>query len=700
MSLGDSAQGTRDQAGGGRRVAPYGTWVSPITGDVVASAGVGLAWLQTAGEDVFWIELRPLEEGRYVVVRRRADGTVADVTPPGFNARTLVHEYGGGAAAVFVHEGGATVWFANFADQRLYRQDITNELGADGRWGGEPPRAITPPPEAARGLRYADGRPTPDGRLLVWVREHHPAGGGIPDVVNELVSMPADGSAEPVVIAAGHDFYSSPRISPDGRRLAWLQWDHPNMPWDGTELRVAALSADGRLNAERKVAGDPDESILQPTWGPDGTLHYVSDRSGWWNIYRWIEATADVEGEAETVSGRHEPVVPMSAEFAKPQWVFGLQNFAFLPEGRMAVYYSKDGLDHLAVLDEQRAVSAQRPAPAPAPLSDAFTSIGYVAATAAQVWIIGGSPAMASTVVAIDVATGSEHQVRRGQEHDIDPGYLAAPRPLEFPTEGGLTAHALFYPPTNKDFAAAAGELPPLLVISHGGPTSAAEARLSLELQYWTSHGFAVVDVDYGGSSGYGRAYRRRLDGLWGVVDVDDCVNAALALARAGEADGARLAVRGGSAGGWTTLCCLAFRDIFAAGASHFGVAELERFAQDTHKFESRYIEGLVGPWPEAAALYRERAPLYAADRIRCPVIILQGLEDEIVPPSQAEIMVAALAENRVPHAYVTFPGEQHGYRKAESIKRACDAEHSFYAQVFGFEPGEPLERVHVENLD
>jgi dipeptidyl aminopeptidase/acylaminoacyl peptidase len=696
-----SASSTHDQnaPASGKRVAPYGSWRSPITGDVVATAGVGLGWLQTAGEDVFWVELRPLEEGRYVVVRRRPDGVVADVTPPGFNARTLVHEYGGGAAAVAVHEHGATVWFANFADQRLSRQDVGDVLNAEGRWGGGAPQAITPPPETERGLRYADGRPTPDGRLLVWVRERHPTDGSIAGVVNELVVLPADGSAEPHVIVTGHDFSSSPRISPDGRRLAWLQWDHPNMPWDGTELWVAELAADGSVRGERKVAGGPDESIVQPGWSPDGVLHYISDRSGWWNIYRAIEATADVEGEARSVSGRHEPVAALAAEFAKPSWVFGLQNYAFLSDGRMVVFYSKDGLDHLALLDERRAVSAQRPAPALAPLSDAYTSISYLAATGGRAWIIGGSPTQTGTVVAFDVATGDEEQVRQSHPHHVDAGYISTPRPLEFPTEGGLTAHALFYPPANKDYEGPAGELPPLLVVSHGGPTSAAEARLVLELQYWTSHGFAVVDVNYGGSSGYGRAYRRRLAGLWGVVDVDDCVNAALALARAGEVDGARLAVRGGSAGGWTTLCCLAFRDVFAAGASHFGVAELERFVQDTHKFESRYIEGLVGPWPQAAALFRERAPLYAADRIRCPVIILQGLEDKIVPPSQAEIMVAALAENHVPYAYVIFPGEQHGYRKAESIKRALEVEHSFYAQVFGFEPGEPLERVNIENL-
>lgn len=686
-----SAHGTTQQTTGGKQVAPYGSWRSPVTGELVATAGVALGWLLTSGEDVFWTELRPLEEGRYVVVRRRPDGTIADVTPPGFSARTLVHEYGGGAAIVRAHEGGATVWFSNFADQRLYRQEVGDEVDGDGRWraaGTGEPVPITPAPDVPRGLRYADGRATPDGRLLVVVRESHPADEDVHHVVNELVSLPADGSAEPRVIASGRDFYSSPRLSADGRQLAWLCWDHPNMPWDGTELWVAELAADGSLSGEHKVAGGPDESVLQPGWSPDGILYYVSDRSGWWNLYRLI-ITARIGAEARG-HDRHEPVAPLSAEFNKPHWVFGLSNYTWLGDGRLAAFYSQDGLDHLALLED----GALRP------LTDEYTSLAYLAATSGRLWAVGASASVGSTVIAVDPDTGDAEQIRHGLHHDIDPGYLTTPQPIEFPTEGGLTAYALFYPPVNRDYEAPAGELPPLIVISHGGPTSAAEARLSLELQFFTSHGFAVADVNYGGSSGYGRAFRQRLNGLWGVVDVDDSVNAALFLAREGLVDGKRLAIRGGSAGGWTTLCCLAFRDTFAAGASHFGVAELERFAQDTHKFESRYLDSLVGPYPAEAELYRSRAPLNAADNISCPVIIFQGLEDKIVPPSQAEIMVAGLAANHLPYAYVTFPGEQHGYRIAANIKRALDVELYFYSRVLGFALAEPVEPVKIENLD
>ncbi|MGO8685283.1 MAG: prolyl oligopeptidase family serine peptidase [Thermoleophilia bacterium] len=736
MSVNDGG----NQRDSGMQTAPYGSWRSPITGDLVATAGVGLGWLLPSGDDVVWTETRPREEGRYVVVRRRSDGTVADVTPPGFSARTLVHEYGGGAAIVHANATGATVWFSNFADQRLYRQDLSNDVDADGRWrpsttSDAAPLPITPAPETERGLRYADGRATPDGRLLVVVRERHPADERVTNVVNELVSLPADGSAAPRVIASGHDFYSSPHLSADGRHLAWICWNHPNMPWDGTELWVADLAAHGSVSNEHQVAGGPDESVVQPAWSPDGRLHYVSDRSGWWNIYRLLQApladgaaggdTGDsVAGDSGTIAvAPSEPVAPLAAEFAKPHWVFGLSNYTWLSDGRLAVFYSQDGLDHLALVDEHGAAGRGRLLP----LSDEYTSLSYLAAggaaaTAADVtkamggagptggadagssrerlWFIGASAATGSSVVSLNPATGVSEAVRHGQQHDIDRDYLSLPQPIEFPTEGGQSAYALFYPPTNKDFQAPTGELPPLIIISHGGPTSAAEARLSLDLQFFTSHGFAVADVNYGGSSGYGRAFRRRLIGLWGVVDVDDSVNAALYLARTGRVDGARLAIRGGSAGGWTTLCCLAFRDTFAAGASHFGVAELERFAQDTHKFESRYLDSLVGPYPQEAELYRSRAPLNAADKISCPVIIFQGLEDKIVPPSQAEIMVAGLAANHLPYAYVTFPGEQHGYRKAESIKRALEAELYFYSRVFGFVLAEPVEPVKIENLD
>lgn len=641
-------------------VTPYGSWRSPISADLLAEAGIALGWLQISDADVYWVEGRPLESGRYVIVRRRPDGTVGDVTPQGFNARTLVHEYGGGMYCV----RAGTVIFSNFEDQRLYRQEP-----------GGAPQPITPQPEISRGLRYADGCFTSDGGLIICVRERHREGA---EAVNELVVLPVDGSAEPVVIATGHDFYSTPRVSPDGRRLAWLQWDHPNMPWDGTELWVADLAADGTLSGARHVAGSPQESIFQPEWSPDGVLHFVSDRSNWWNLYRVLDSGI-------------EHLVPMEAEFGGPQWVFGMPRYAFLPGGRIACIYSQNGLDHLGVIEPDGKTLKT--------LQTGFTALNTLAVLGEQVCVIGAGPAAGTSIALVNPADGSAQIVQRGMKVDINPSYYSAPEPIEFPTAGGLTAHALFYAPHNPDFTAPQGELPPLLVISHGGPTSATKAQLSLAIQFWTSRGFGVVDVNYGGSTGYGRDYRQRLNGQWGVVDVVDCINAARYLVAQGRADGARVAVRGGSAGGYTTLCGLVFHEYFAAGASYFGLAELETFVHDTHKFESRYLESLIGPYPQARDLYYQRSPVNFADRISCPVILFQGLEDKIVPPSQSEIMVRALQAKGLPHAYIAFEGEQHGFRKAETIKRAAEAELYFYSRVFGFELAEPVEPVEIANL-
>ncbi|MDI3341244.1 MAG: S9 family peptidase [Sphaerobacter sp.] len=645
------------------RIAPYGSWESPIGSDLIASASIAIGSVTVSGDAVYWLEGRPLEGGRNVLVRRAPDGTTADVTPPGFSVRTLVHEYGGGA--YWLH--GDTVFFANFADQRLYRQDP-----------GQEPRPITPEPPAPAALRYADGCVTPDGRLIICVQEEHRSDGA---VVNRLVALPTDGSAAPRVIAEGHDFYSFPRISPDGTQLAWTTWDHPRMPWDGTDLWVARLEGDGSLSDVRHVAGGPEESIFQPAWSPDGTLHFISDRTGWWNLYALRE-------------GSVTPLAPMEAEFGVPQWVFGLSTYAFLPDGRIACIYSQHGLDYLGVIASGR--------PGVQPVATAFTSLGSICAAPAgdRVWLIAASAAEAAGVAAIDLTTGHAVVVRRSLTIDLDPAYLSVPGPIAFPTDGGATAYALFYPPRNRDCIGPPDERPPLLVFSHGGPTGQTSSRLNLGIQYWTSRGFAVVDVNYGGSTGYGRAYRERLKGNWGIVDVADCVNAARYLANQGRVDGARLAIRGGSAGGYTTLCALAFTDAFAAGASYFGVADAAALARDTHKFESRYLDGLIGPYPAAEALYRERSALYHADRISCPVILLQGLEDKVVPPSQAEAMVKALAANRVPHAYLTFEGEQHGFRKAESIRRSLDAEYYFYARVLGFPPSGHVEPVPIAFLD
>jgi dipeptidyl aminopeptidase/acylaminoacyl peptidase len=607
------------------RISPYGSWVSPITADLLVEKVVRLGQVHVDGDDVYWLEGRPAERGRQVVVRH-GDG---DAIPGDHNARTLVHEYGGGDYAVTA----GRVAYANLADQRIYvdGQPLTDDDGS----------------------RFADFDVHPDGTHVACVRERHHGG----EVVNDVVATPlAGGGLE--VVAEGRDFFSAPRWAPDGR-LAWLAWDHPNMPWDGTDLFV-----DGK-----QVAGGMDESISQPRWSPDGELHWVSDRTGWWNLYR--------DGE---------PLAPMDAEFTGPDWVFGQATYCFLSDGRLVAAWHAAGGDRLGVLED----GAFRT------LETGLSAYGSVRPWRSGVVAVAASARREPAVVAIDVTSGSVDVVRPSRERTVDTGYISEPRPIEFPTEGGRTAHALYYPPRNEDFEAPPDERPPLIVRSHGGPTSSASAVLSLELQFWTSRGFAVVDVDYGGSTGYGRAYRRLLDGQWGVVDTEDCAAAARWLAEEGEVDPARLAIRGGSAGGYTTLCALTFRDDFAVGASYYGVADAEALAADTHKFEARYLDRLIGPYPEARSLYRERSPINFADRLRAPLILFQGLEDKVVPPSQAEVMIEGLRRNGVPHAYVPFEGEQHGFRQADSIKRAAEAELWFYGRVLGFTPADEIEPVEM----
>jgi dipeptidyl aminopeptidase/acylaminoacyl peptidase len=661
-------------------VGPYGSWPSPITAAVVASGGVRLAQPMWSGDDLYWIEGRPDEGGRNAIVRRAADGGIADAIPAGFNARTLAHEYGGGS--YWLH--GTTVFFANFADQRLYRVDP-----------GEPPRPITPEPLAERAERFADGVVTSDGATIICVRERHLAGR---EAVNELVALPADGSAPPRVLVGGNAFYSFPRLSPDGRRLAWTAWNHPQMPWDGTELWVVEVDQDAsgalQLGGRRRVAGGPTESIFQPAFAPDGTLHFVSDRTGWWNLY------ADGGPGAGAV-----PLCPAAAEFGAPQWVFALSTYTFLPDGTIVALAGGEAGTRISRV----APGAEGGGHDDLGLSWRAFSSPALRASGTRLAFIGASPVAAPAVVVYDSATGEETVVRRSLGQEIDPGWISVPEPISFPSPGvppaagdppgGPVAHAFYYPPASAAYRGPAGERPPLVVMSHGGPTAGASTELRLETQFFTSRGFAVVDVNYGGSTGYGRAYRERLKGRWGILDVDDCVAAARFLAARGDVDPARLAIRGGSAGGYTTLCALTFRDDFAAGASYYGVADAETLARDTHKFESRYLDSLIGPYPEARQIYWERSPIHYADRLSCPVILLQGLEDKIVPPDQAEEMVAALRRKGLPFAYLSFPGEQHGFRKAETIRRALEAEAYFYARVFGFQLADEVEPVPMENL-
>jgi dienelactone hydrolase len=646
--------------------AACGTWESPISAELVANAGISLQSLSLQAGTVWWLEGRPTEGGRVVLVRADRGRDPVDVTPEGFNVRTMVHEYGGGAYCLY----GDTVYFSNFDDQRLYRQ----ESGAE-------PVAITPE-VADKRHRYADGCVTADGALWIGVRERH-EGGGPGDVVNELVACPTDGSAPPRAIAGGRDFYAAPRISPDGTRLSFLAWDLPWMPWDGCELFVSELAGDGTLDAAEHVAGkDGEEAIWQPVWSAAGDLVFASDRSGWWNLERVRDGERNSLYEAE-------------AEFGYPAWSLGTRSFAFLGDGRIACAYDRDGRTFFALLDPETGSLTSLGLP-----YDALWSGPYVVADGTDVALLAGSATTPVQVVRVDVASGASEVLRASAQVPVDASYFSVPEAIEFPTEGGRTAFALYYRPANADFSPPAGERPPLIVDAHGGPTGNATPIFALGTQYWTSRGFAVVDVNYGGSSGYGRAYRERLKGEWGVVDLQDCVNATRYLVERGEVDRDRLLIHGGSAGGYTTVCALTFTDAFAAGTSYFGLADLEQFAAgDTHKFELRYEHTLVGPYPEAADLYRARSPIHFTDRITTPMLVLQGADDEIVPQSHAELIVAALRERRIPHAYLLFEGEGHGFRKAESIVRSLEAELSFYAQVLGFKLGDAVPKLAIENL-
>jgi dipeptidyl aminopeptidase/acylaminoacyl peptidase len=637
-------------------IAPYGSWKSPIDADLVASGGVGLQQLRIDGEEIYWTESRPQEGGRKVVVRRAPDGTLDDITPPPFNARTRVHEYGGGD--YIVHDG--TVYFSNFADQRIYRNR-----------SGDNPLPLTPP----GAFRYADAVIARQQKLLICVREDHSSSG---EAVNSLVSINLDGGNAVRTLVSGSDFYASPRLSPDGSKLAWLSWNHPNMPWDGTDLWLADITRDGSLSRAVKVAGGEKESIFQPEWSPDGRIYFVSDRTGWWNLYRLTQ-------------GAVEPLCSMEAEFGKPQWIFGQSTYAFTAARRIVCTYVQQGASRLALLDVENG-SLER-------LELPFTSISEVRAKSDQVFLIAGSSTEPLSIVRFPLRTREFQILRRSSSIALDPALLSTPQEIGFPTAGNRSAHGFYYAPKNRDTTGPANEKPPLLVMSHGGPTSATSTSLRLSIQYWTSRGIAVLDVDYRGSSGYGRAYRDALKDQWGVADVEDCANGARYLVAQGKVDGNRLAITGGSAGGYTTLCALTFDDTFKAGASHYGISDLEALAKDTHKFESRYLDGLIGPYPERRDLYVKRSPIHFTDRLACPMILFQGLEDKVVPPNQAEKMVEAVRAKGLPIAYLTFEGEQHGFRKAENIKRVLEAELYFYSKVFNFELAEPVEPVKIENL-
>ncbi|MBN1794512.1 MAG: S9 family peptidase [Candidatus Omnitrophica bacterium] len=640
-----------------KKTAPYGSWKSPITSNLIVKGTVGLTGLALDNGRIFWLEMRPSEGGRYVIVTRGENGKAVDITPPDFNVRTRAHEYGGGSFAV--HNG--VIYFCNFSDQRIWKQT-----------SGKSPHPLTPQAPVC----YADLTVDPQRNSLICVREDHSQ--SYRDAATNLVRIDCDAGGPGEIIVSGNDFYSSPRLSPDGRRLAWLSWNHPDMPWDRTELWTGTIAEDGSVGEKAAVHSPKTESFFQPEWSPDGRLYFVSDRTGWWNLYRLAENKVEVLCE-------------MEAEFGKPQWVFGMSTYAFYSAGEIICIFTQKGIWKTALFDIVRKKLAVLELP--------YTQISNVKAGARGAFFIAGGPRKFSALIGLERGTKRCSVIRSASTIEIDEGYISVPEAIEFPTEGDVTAHAFFYAPKNRDYEAPAGELPPLIVKSHGGPTAANSTALSPEVQYWTSRGFTVVDVNYGGSTGYGRAYRERLHGEWGVVDVADCVNAARFLVEHKKADPERLAIKGGSAGGYTTFCALTFTDLFRAGASYYGISDLEILVKDTHKFESRYLDRLIGPYPYEIELYHKRSPIYAVDRISCPLLILQGAEDKIVPPNQSELIYRALLKKGIPVAYILFEGEQHGFRKAEHIKRSLEAELYFYSRIFGFSPADNLEPIPIDNL-
>ena len=644
-----------------KAVSPYGSWKSPITADIIVAGGLSFSEIRVDGNDVYWLEGRPAEAGRSVVVRRSIDGEEWDQIPAGFNARTGVHEYGGGVYAV----GSGTIYFANWEDQRIYR--VAENA---------PPQALTGLPEIARGDRYADLTINCDSRWLCCVRERHRVKG---EPTNDLVAVSTTGPGLLRILTSGHDFYSSPRFSPDGSKICWLSWDHPNMPWDGCVLWVAEFNGDGSLSNERRIAGSQIESITQPEWSPDGGLFFVSDVSGWWNLAVW---------DGHSVRAFLEEEV----DHAEAAWQFGYSTYGFFDDGSLVL-----GIDPANPVTLRCFETNGRELPG---LVTEHSTIRYVTTVDQCLLYVGASPTSLPEIVSVHSVTGARSILKKSNDLKLNPDDISKPCAITFPTTDNAEAHAFYYPPRNSQVKGREEEKPPLLVITHGGPTGATGSELSLRVQFWTSRGFAVVDVNYRGSTGHGRAYRDALKGMWGVYDTADCIAAADFLIEQGLADSHRLVIRGGSAGGYTAINALTFYEQFAAGASYYGIADLQALIDDTHKFESRYLDSLIGPYPESAQLYHDRSAIHFTERLSCPMIIFQGLEDAIVPPSQAELMSTALREKGIPFSYVPFEGEQHGFRQAKNIKRSLEAELYFYGRVMGFELAEQIEPIEIENAD
>lgn len=638
-----------------KNILPYGSWKSPITSNFITSESVTLDQVRIFDGTVYWLERRPMESGRSVIVSF-SNNTTRDILPQPFNARSRVHEYGGGVYCVCEHG----VFFVNDADQDIYRVEA----------GGNPQRITD-----TKNARFADLCFDSRHNRILCVLEDHSNGDTEPS--NSLVSIDAT-SGVVSTLHQGYDFYSNPRISHDGGKLAWLCWNHPDMPWDGTELWVADINEQGLPANTLHVAGSESTSIFQPEWSPENILYYVTDESGWWNLARHDE------------TGR-TAVTTLKSEFGLPQWIFGQTTYAFNGNNTAFCAHITDGIGQLSQLDLDTLAITNVETP-----QNAFVSI---CADEGTVGIIAASESTFTQVIRMNADTLESEVIASSCSASIDDGYISNGHSFCFETRHADKAYAIYYPPVNKQHEAPEGELPPLIVLCHGGPTGMADASLDLRKQYWTSRGFAVVDVNYSGSTGYGRSYRERLNGKWGIRDVEDVCDAALYFASKGIVDKNRLVIKGSSAGGYTVLAALTFHHTFSCGASYYGISNLESLIADTHKFESHYTDRLIGDYPEQKQLYYDRSPINFADRLSCPVIFFQGIEDRVVPPSQAEKMATALKNKGIAVGYVSFENEQHGFRHASTIKTALDSELYFYSAILGFSPADKVPGIHIDNI-
>ncbi|MFN2216504.1 MAG: prolyl oligopeptidase family serine peptidase [Anaerolineales bacterium] len=639
-----------------KKTAPYGSWESPITTDMVASGSIHMEEIHCEDESIYWLENRPLEGGRTVIMQAAKNGDIKNLIPEGFNVRSRVHEYGGGAYTV----SAGALYFCNYSDQRIYSIKP-----------GEEPISISPD----GGKRYADLIVDISRQRLICVCEDHEMDVGI--IRNSIISISLEEDHQITELVAGHDFFSNPRISPDGNKLSWLSWDNPNLPWDGSDLWVGSFDQNGRVRNTRHVAGGSNVSIFQPEWSPGGVLHFISDQNGWWNPFK-------------VQNGTITKLCEKDAEFGLPQWVFGLSAYGFMEETKLVCSINSSGKNELILLDTIKGKVTNLDTP--------YCEHSYLFVQDHKVCFIGSSVKNPAELVQMDIDTGGKTIIRKSGNLDLKEGEISIPEAVDFPSDDNL-AHGIFYHPNNSAYHGSEKEIPPLIVMIHGGPTSAATMSLSMKIQYWTSRGIAVLDVNYSGSTGYGTEYRKRLNGQWGVLDVSDCINGAQYLAERDLVDRNRMSISGGSAGGFTTLCALAFHNVFSVGVSRYGVSSLKSLAGDTHKFESHYLESLVGHYDEVEELLEKRSPINYAENIKVPLLLMQGSEDKVVPPIQSESLFHVLEKNRLPVAYVLFEGEQHGFRKAETIKRALEIEYYFYSKFFGFELPEEINPVEIKNL-